>query len=68
MVVHCSDGCGRTGSYILFDLVINRLIKGTSKEIDMEATLEHLRDQRAGGMVATKVIIFTEYCVRFSEV
>ncbi|XP_076812365.1 receptor-type tyrosine-protein phosphatase N2-like [Clavelina lepadiformis] len=54
VVVHCSDGCGRTGSYILFDLVINRLIKGTSKEIDMEATLEHLRDQRAGGMVATK--------------
>ena len=55
IIVHCSDGCGRTGSYILLDLVIARMVKGTCKEIDIAATLEHLRDQRAGRIVATKV-------------
>ncbi|CAH8501703.1 unnamed protein product [Schistosoma turkestanicum] len=39
------DGCGRTGAYILLDLALNRIIKGI-KEIDIAASLEHLRDQR----------------------
>uniref|UniRef100_A0A095CF72 Receptor-type tyrosine-protein phosphatase N2 n=1 Tax=Schistosoma haematobium TaxID=6185 RepID=A0A095CF72_SCHHA len=39
------DGCGRTGAYILLDLVLNRITKGV-KEIDIAASLEHLRDQR----------------------
>jgi len=47
IVVHCSDGIGRTGTYILIDMVLNRLAKG-AKEIDIAATLEHIRDQRAG--------------------
>lgn len=54
IVVHCSDGCGRTGSYCLVDLVLNRIAKGTVKEVDVGATVEHLRDQRIG-MVKTKV-------------
>ncbi|CAH8557018.1 unnamed protein product [Schistosoma rodhaini] len=45
IVVHCCDGCGRTGAYILLDLVLNRITKGV-KEIDIAASLEHLRDQR----------------------
>jgi receptor-type tyrosine-protein phosphatase N len=52
VVVHCSDGAGRTGAYILVDMVLNRLSKG-AKEIDIAATLEHIRDQRAH-MVKTK--------------
>lgn len=52
VLVHCSDGVGRTGTYILLDLAINRMLKG-AKEIDIAATLEHIRDQRAG-MVANK--------------
>ncbi|XP_071111973.1 receptor-type tyrosine-protein phosphatase N2-like [Haliotis cracherodii] len=52
IVVHCSDGCGRTGTYCLIDMVLNRMAKG-AKEIDMAATLEHIRDQRMG-MVKTK--------------
>ncbi|XP_064456124.1 receptor-type tyrosine-protein phosphatase N2-like [Ornithodoros turicata] len=52
IVVHCSDGIGRTGTYCLIDMVLNRMAKG-AKEIDIAATLEHLRDQRAG-MVKTK--------------
>ncbi|TNM96574.1 hypothetical protein fugu_016235 [Takifugu bimaculatus] len=46
------DGAGRSGTYVLIDMVLNRLAKG-AKEIDIAATLEHLRDQRAG-MVQTK--------------
>ncbi len=54
MVVHCSDGVGRTGTYILLDLVISRMLKGGSREMDVAASLEHLRDQRAG-VVCSKV-------------
>ncbi|CAH1973634.1 unnamed protein product [Acanthoscelides obtectus] len=52
IVVHCSDGAGRTGTYCLIDMVLGRMAKG-AKEIDIAATLEHLRDQRVK-MVATK--------------
>jgi len=52
IVVHCSDGSGRTGTYCLIDMVLNRMSKG-AKEIDIAATLEHIRDQRML-MVKTK--------------
>jgi len=52
MILHCSDGVGRAGTYVLIDMVLNRMTKG-SKEIDIAATLEHIRDQRAG-MVQTR--------------
>lgn len=52
IVVHGSAGAGRTGAYILLDLVLERMNKG-AREIDIAATLEHLRDQRAG-VVATR--------------
>ncbi|XP_029967566.1 protein tyrosine phosphatase receptor type Na [Salarias fasciatus] len=47
IIVHCSDGTGRTGTYILIDMVLNRMAKGV-KEIDIAAALEHIRDQRLG--------------------
>ncbi|KAF6362052.1 protein tyrosine phosphatase receptor type N [Rhinolophus ferrumequinum] len=47
IIVHCSDGAGRTGTYVLIDMVLNRMAKGV-KEIDIAATLEHVRDQRPG--------------------
>uniref|UniRef100_A0A8D1MEU9 Protein tyrosine phosphatase receptor type N n=1 Tax=Sus scrofa TaxID=9823 RepID=A0A8D1MEU9_PIG len=53
IIVHCSDGAGRTGTYILIDMVLNRMAKGV-KEIDIAATLEHVRDQRPG-LVRSKV-------------
>lgn len=52
IIVHCSDGVGRAGTYTLIDMVLNRMSKGC-KEIDIAATLEHIRDQR-GGMVQTR--------------
>lgn len=50
---HHSNGCGRTGTYILLDLVLNRIAKGV-KEMDIAASLEHIRDQRPC-MVETEV-------------
>ncbi|KAM3608162.1 uncharacterized protein V6R79_020257 [Siganus canaliculatus] len=52
IIVHCSNGTGRTGTYILIDMVLNRMAKGV-KEIDIAASLEHIRDQRPG-LVRTK--------------
>ena len=57
MIMHCSDGVGRSGTYVLIDMVLNRMTKG-SKEIDIAATLEHIRDQRAGErLVPCKLIL-----------
>ena len=47
-----SDGVGRSGTYVLIDMVLNRMNKG-SKEIDIAATLEHIRDQRSGQSIFT---------------
>jgi protein tyrosine phosphatase len=47
ILVHCSDGAGRSGTYTLIDMILER-IKNGAKEIDLRATLEHLRDQRPG--------------------
>lgn len=44
----------------MIDMVLNRLTKGV-KEIDLAATLEHLRDQRPG-MVKNKQQF--EFCLR----
>ncbi|CAL8265885.1 unnamed protein product [Lota lota] len=52
IIVHCSGGTERTGAYILIDMVLNRMAKGV-KEIDIAATLEHIRDQRPD-LVRTK--------------
>lgn len=45
IIVHCNDGVGRTGTYIMIDMVLNKVTKG-AKEIDLAATLEFMRDQR----------------------
>lgn len=49
MIVQCCDGAGRTGTYCLIDMVLNRMAKGV-KEIDLTATLEHVRDQRSSAV------------------
>ncbi|TKS66502.1 Receptor-type tyrosine-protein phosphatase-like N [Collichthys lucidus] len=65
IIVHCSDGTGRTGTYILIDMVLNRMAKGV-KEIDIAATLEHVRDQRPG-MVRTKVRLLANVLLNFNK-
>ncbi|CAI4227825.1 unnamed protein product [Auanema sp. JU1783] len=51
LLVHSLDGCGRTGVYCAVDLLCNRLLRGV-RQIDVVASVEHLRDQR-DGMVRT---------------
>ena len=48
-----SDGVGRTGTFIMIDMILNKIMK-EAKEIDLAATLEYLRDQRVE-MVKDKV-------------
>jgi receptor-type tyrosine-protein phosphatase N len=52
VLVHCSDGAGRSGTYCLIDMILGRIHKG-AKEIDFSVTLQRIRDQRAN-MVRTK--------------
>uniref|UniRef100_A0A1I7TB31 Tyrosine-protein phosphatase domain-containing protein n=2 Tax=Caenorhabditis tropicalis TaxID=1561998 RepID=A0A1I7TB31_9PELO len=51
VLVHSWDGSGRTGVYCAVDVLCARLLRGI-RQIDVVATVEHLRDQR-DGMVAT---------------
>ena len=51
-----SDGVGRTGTFILIDMILNKITMKGAKEIDLAATVEYLRDQRVD-MLKTKVII-----------
>lgn len=62
VIVHCSDGCGRTGTYCLIDIVLTRLHKG-AKELDISATLEHLRDQRPRMVSNQEQFEFVLLCV-----
>lgn len=52
IITMCGSGCDQSACYVLIDLVLNKIYRG-AKEIDISATLEHLRDQRCGS-VATK--------------
>ncbi|KAL5256392.1 hypothetical protein ACHWQZ_G011577 [Mnemiopsis leidyi] len=49
-VVHCRDGLGRTGMFILLELALRKLVRDGDKikELDPCALLEFLRDQRPG--------------------
>ncbi|CAI5446471.1 unnamed protein product [Caenorhabditis angaria] len=51
VLVHSWDGSGRTGVYCAVDVLCARLLRGI-RQIDVVATVEHLRDQR-DGMVST---------------
>lgn len=53
LLVHCSGGVGRTGTYMLIDMALTRIQSG-AKEINLAASVEHLRDQRPH-MVKTKL-------------
>ena len=76
---------GRSGTYCLIDMVLNRLSKGEgnpcclyvltfedlqlfccasgAKEIDIAATLEHIRDQRASMVRTREQFEFALACV-----
>lgn len=54
VVVHCSAGIGRTGTFIVIDTIINQVKKhGLNCEIDIQRTIQMVRSQRSG-MVQTE--------------
>ncbi|XP_048777543.1 tyrosine-protein phosphatase non-receptor type 11-like isoform X1 [Ostrea edulis] len=54
IVVHCSAGIGRTGTFIVIDIILNQIkMYGLECEIDIQKTIQMVRSQRSG-MVQTE--------------
>lgn len=54
IVVHCSAGIGRTGTFIVIDMILDQIDKqGLNCEIDIQRTIQMVRSQRSG-MVQTE--------------
>ena len=45
IVIHCSAGIGRTGTFATLDIAIRKF--EAEKKVDIRATVEHIRNQRA---------------------
>ncbi|KAB7496168.1 Tyrosine-protein phosphatase non-receptor type 11 [Armadillidium nasatum] len=53
-VVHCSAGIGRTGTFIVIDMILDQIKRlGLDCEIDIQRTIQMVRSQRSG-MVQTE--------------
>ncbi|CAG2102564.1 unnamed protein product, partial [Medioppia subpectinata] len=54
VIVHCSAGIGRTGTFIVIDQIIEQIKRhGLDCEIDIQRTIQMVRSQRSG-MVQTE--------------
>lgn len=54
IVVHCSAGIGRTGTFIVIDMIVDLIKKqGLGCEIDIQRTIQMVRTKRSG-MVQTE--------------
>jgi tyrosine-protein phosphatase non-receptor type 11 len=49
MIVHCSAGIGRTGTFIAVDIIIKQMeFQGGEEEIDVQRSIQLLRTHRSG--------------------
>ena len=54
IVVHCSTGIGRTGTFIVIDMILSQIDRqGLDTEIDIQRTIQQVRSQRSS-MVHTE--------------
>lgn len=54
IIVHCSAGIGRTGTFIVIDIIIDQIKRhGLDCELDIQRTIQMVRSQRSG-MVQTE--------------
>lgn len=54
IIVHCSAGIGRTGTFIVIDMIIDQIKRlGFESEVDIQRTVQMVRSQRSG-MVQTE--------------
>ncbi len=56
IVVHCSGGIGRTGTFQCIDICFKRLI--ASGRIDVAGTVKRLRAQRSGSVQSYEQYLF----------
>uniref|UniRef100_A0AC34FUJ8 Protein-tyrosine phosphatase n=1 Tax=Panagrolaimus sp. ES5 TaxID=591445 RepID=A0AC34FUJ8_9BILA len=60
-IIHCSAGVGRTGTVILIDAIINRLLKGLT--CNVKEMFQFLRNQRASAVQAESQYVLIHTCV-----
>uniref|UniRef100_A0A914ZAP5 Protein tyrosine phosphatase n=1 Tax=Panagrolaimus superbus TaxID=310955 RepID=A0A914ZAP5_9BILA len=60
-VIHCSAGVGRTGTVILIDAIIHRLLKG--QLCNVKEMFQTLRNQRASAVQAESQYVLIHTCV-----
>ncbi|XP_063908264.1 uncharacterized protein LOC135126273 isoform X2 [Zophobas morio] len=61
VVVHCNAGCGRSGTFILCDILIKMGTK--EKQLDFFGVLKRIRDQRAGLVSNIEQYIFSHQVI-----
>ena len=58
LLVHCSAGVGRTGTFICVDQIINNIDTCHSSEVDIFHTVYQLRKQRYGVSKNSRTICY----------
>ncbi|XP_063908267.1 uncharacterized protein LOC135126274 [Zophobas morio] len=61
VVVHCNAGCGRSGTFILCDILIKMGTK--EKQLDFFGVLKRIRDQRVGLVSNVEQYIFSHQVI-----
>ncbi|XP_037028783.1 tyrosine-protein phosphatase corkscrew-like [Bradysia coprophila] len=63
--VHCSAGIGRTGTFIVIDILIDQIIRnGLNTEIDIQRTIQMVRSQRCGMVQTEAQYKFVYYAIQ----
>lgn len=63
--VHCSAGIGRTGTFIVIDMILDQVEReGFDTEIDIQRTIQMVRSQRSGMVQTEAQYKFVYYAVQ----
>ncbi|XP_046801858.1 tyrosine-protein phosphatase corkscrew isoform X2 [Lucilia cuprina] len=63
--VHCSAGIGRTGTFIVIDMILDQIDRhGLDTEIDIQRTIQMVRSQRSGLVQTEAQYKFVYYAVQ----
>lgn len=63
--VHCSAGIGRTGTFIVIDMILDQIDRsGLDTEIDIQRTIQMVRSQRSGMVQTEAQYKFVYYAVQ----